>query len=98
MQMVKTPVAVEQITESNALTGRLNFKADQTFDGEIIYPSSPAKNLRVSGTYRFENGVLTIANQTNNSVTESTVKFEKDLMIAAPLNPVGLIMYLKRIE
>jgi hypothetical protein len=98
MGMTKQPFPLEKITETDLMGGSLNFKPDKTFDGEITYPKMPDKNLKVSGTYAVENGILTINNQTNNSTTQSTLKFEKDFMIATPLNPDGFIMYLKRLN
>ncbi len=98
MGMVKTPVEIERVTESDLMTGQLNFKPDKTFDGEVIYPKSPDKNTKVSGIYTIENGILTISNRANNSTTKSTFKFEKDFMIATPINPEGFIAYYKRIN
>ena len=98
MGMVKTPVEIERVTESDLMTGQLNFKPDKTFDGEVIYPKSPDKNTKVSGTYSVENGILTISNQANNSTTKSTLKFEKDFMIGTPINPEGFIAYYKRVN
>ncbi len=98
MGMSKTPVEIERITESELMTGILTFKSDKTFDGEVIYPKSPDKNTKVFGTYSVENGILTISNQANNSTTKSTLKFEKDFMIATPLNSEGFIGYFKRIN
>jgi hypothetical protein len=98
MGMVKTPVEIERVTESDLMTGHLTFKPDKTFDGEVIYPKSPDKNTKVFGTYLVENGILTVSNQANNSTTKSTLKFEKDFMIGTPLNPEGFIAYWKRIN
>lgn len=98
MGMVKTPVEIERITESDLMTGHLTFRPDKTFDGEIVYPKSPDRNTKVSGTYTVENDVLTITNRSNNSTTKSTLKFEKDFMIGMPLNPEGFIAYYKRIN
>jgi len=98
MGMVKTPVEIERVTESDLMTGNLTFKSDKTFDGEVIYPKSPDKNTKVSGTYSVENGILTISNKANNSTTKSTLKFEMDFMIGTPLNPEGFIAYYKRIN
>ena len=98
MGMTKKPFPIEKITETDLISGTLNFKSDKTFDGEVTYPKMPDKNLRVSGTYTIENGILTINNQTNNSTTQSTLKFEKDFMIVVPLNTDGFIMYYKRLN
>ena len=98
MGMTKKPFPIEKITETDLMSGNFNFKPDKTFDGEIIYPKMPDKSLKVSGTYAVENGILTINNQTNNSTTQSTLKFEKDFMIATPLNPDGFTMYYKRLN
>lgn len=98
MEMVKTPVEIERVTESELMKGQLNFKPDKTFDGEVVYPKSPDKNTKVSGTYTVENDILTIFNQTNASMTKSTLKFEKDFMIATPINPEGFTAYYKRIN
>lgn len=98
MGMVKTPVEIERVTESELMTGQLNFKPDKTFDGEVVYPKSPDKNTKISGTYTIENGILTISNRANNSMTKSTLKFEKDFMIVTPVNPEGFIAYYKRIN
>lgn len=98
MGMTKKPFPIDKITETNLISGSLTFNPDKTFDGEITYPKMPDKNLKVSGTYKVENETLTINNQTNNSVTESTFRFEKDFMIATPLNPDGFIMYYKRLN
>lgn len=98
MGMTKQPFPLDKITETDLMGGSLNFKPDKTFDGEITYPKMPDKNVKFTGTYAVENGILTINNQTNNSTTQSTLKFEKDFMIATPLNPDGFIMYLKRLN
>jgi hypothetical protein len=98
MGMTKKPFPIDKITETDLMGGSLTFKPDKTFDGEIAYPKMPDKNLKVSGTYTVENEILTINNQTNNSTTQSTLKFEKDFMIATLLNPDGFIMYYKRLN
>ena len=76
----------------------MTFKEDKTFDGEIVYPKMPEKNMKVSGTYAVENETLTINNKTNNSTTTSVLKFEKDFMVATPVSPSGFIAYYKRIN
>ena len=98
MGMTKTPFPIEKVTETDLIGGSLNFKPDKTFDGEVTYPKIPDKNMKVFGTYTIENDVLTIKNQTNNSTTKSTLKFEKDFMVATPLNTDGFIAYYKRLN
>jgi len=98
MGMTKTPFPIEKVTETDLIGGSLNFKPDKTFDGEVTYPKIPDKNMKVFGTYTIENDVLTIKNQTNNSTSKSTLKFEKDFMVATPLNTDGLIAYYKRLN
>ena len=98
MGMTKKPFPIEEVTENDLISGRMNFKPDKTFDGEVTYPKMPDKNLKVSGSYTIENEILTINNRTNNSATKSTLKFEKDFMIATPLNPDGFIAYYKRVN
>lgn len=98
MGMVKKTFPIEQVTESDLMTGHITFKADKTFDGEVIYPKSPDKNTKVLGTYTVEGDILTISNQGNNSTTKSNLKFEKDFMIGTPQNPEGFIAYWKRIN
>lgn len=96
MGMTKKPFPIDKITESDLMGGSLTFKSDNTFDGEITYPKMPDKNLKISGTYKVEKETLTINNQINKSINESTLRFEKDFMIAIPLNPDGFIAYYKR--
>ncbi|HLM61875.1 MAG TPA: lipocalin family protein [Pyrinomonadaceae bacterium] len=98
MGMVKTPFPIEEVTESDLMTGQITFKPDKTFDGEVVYPKSPDKNTKVFGTYTVEGDILTVSNQANNSTTKSTLKFEKDFMVGTPLNPEGFIAYWKRIN
>jgi len=98
MGMTKTPFPIEKVTETDLIGGSLNFKPDKTFDGEVTYPKIPDKNMKVFGTYTIENDVLTIKNQTNNSTTKSTLKFEKDFMVATSLNTDGFIAYYKRLN
>jgi len=98
MRTEKKPLEVERVTESERMTGRFTFRPDNTFDGEVTYPKSPEINTKLSGTYAVEDGILTMFNQTNSSTTKSTLKFEKDFMIAKQLNPEGLIAYYKRIN
>lgn len=98
MGMTKKPFPVEKVTETDLIGGNLNFKPDKTFEGEVTYPKMPDKNLKISGSYSVENEILTINNQTNNSTTKSTLKFEKDFLVATPLNPDGFIMYYKRLN
>jgi hypothetical protein len=98
MGMTKKPFPIEEVTETDLMGGNMTFKPDNTFDGEVTYPKMPDKNLKVSGTYSIENGILTINNQTNNSATKSAMRFEKDFMILTPLNPDGFIAYYKRLD
>ncbi len=98
MGMTKTPFPIEKVTETDLIGGSLNFKPDKTFDGEVTYPKIPDKNMKVFGTYTIENDVLTIKNQTNNSTSKSTLKFEKDFMVATSLNTDGFIAYYKRLN
>jgi len=96
--MTKAPVDIEKIQESKFMGGHLTFKLDETFTGEVIYPQSPDKTMKVTGTYKIEDGILIMSNHTNNSVTKSTLKFEKDFLIVSPLNPEALTAYYKRIN
>lgn len=98
MGMSPERVSVDRVTVSDLMTGTMNFKDDGTFDGEVVYPRMPDKNLRVSGTYTVHNGTLTIENQTNNSTTRSKLSFEQNFMIATPIDPKGVIAYYRRIE
>jgi hypothetical protein len=98
MGMTKKPFDIEKITEIDLIGGRMNFKPDNSFDGEITYPKYPDKTVKAFGTYAIEGEILTISNQANNSITKSTFRFEKDFLIAKPLHPEGSIMYYKRIE
>lgn len=98
MGMTKKPFPIEEVTQTDLMGGRLNFKPDKTFDGDVTYPKMPENNLKVFGTYKIENDIITISNQANNSTTESKIKFEKDFMILTPLNPGGFIAYYKRFE
>ena len=76
----------------------MTFKEDGTFEGEVLYPKMPDKNLKVSGTYSVENQTLTVNNQSNNSTSKSTLKFEQDFMITSPKQPGAVIMYYKRVR
>ena len=98
MGMTKKPFPIEEVTESDLMCGSLNFKPDKTFDGEVIYPKTPENNLKVFGTYKIENDIITISNQVNSSVTESKIRFEKNFMILTPLNPDAFIAYYKRLD
>jgi hypothetical protein len=98
MGMTKKPFPIDKITKTDLIGGSLNFKSDKTFDGEVTYPKMPDKNMKISGTYAIEGEILTINNQTNNSTTKSTLKFEKDFLIATPLNSDGFITYYKRLN
>lgn len=98
MGMTKKPFDIEKITETDMIGGRMTFKPDNTFDGEVTYTKYPDKNVKAFGTYTIEGEILTITNQGNNSTTKSTFRFEKDFLIAKPLNPEASIMYYKRIE
>ena len=98
MGMTKTLFSIEKVTETDLMDGSLTFKTDKTFDGEVNYPKTPDKNMKIFGTYMIENDILIINNETNNSTTKSTLKFEKDFMIATPLSPNGFIAYYKRLN
>jgi len=98
MGMTKKPFPIDEVTETSLMGGSLNFKPDKTFDGEVTYPQTPDKNLKVYGSYTIENEFLTISNQINNSTTKSTVRFEKDFMVVTPLNPEAFIAYYKRLN
>lgn len=98
MGMTKKPFPIEEVTETDLMGGSLNFKPDKTFDGEVIYPKKPENNLKVFGTYKIENEIITISNQINSSTTESKIRFEKDFMILTPLKPDGFIAYYKRLD
>lgn len=98
MGMTKKPFPIDKITETDLMGGSLTFKPDKTFDGEITYPKKPENNLKVFGTYKIENEIITISNQTNSPTTESKMRFEKDFMILTPLNPDGFIAYYKRLN
>jgi len=97
MGMVKARVSIDLFTtEPKFIGGGMVFNSDNSFSGEVMYPRSPEKNMKVSGTYGFEDGILTINNRANNSTTQSRVEFEKDFMIATPLDPDGFTSYYKR--
>ncbi|MGB7210720.1 MAG: hypothetical protein WBD27_18845 [Pyrinomonadaceae bacterium] len=98
MGMLKTPIDIEKVTETDFMSGFMNFKADGTFEGEISYPKFPDKTVRASGTYLVENDIITISNPGNNSVTKSTIRFEKDFLIFTPLNPEGFTAYYKPLD
>src|SRR5688572_11322306 len=93
MGMTKESFPLEKMTESDMIGGHMTFKEDKTFEGEVAYPKMPDKNLKVSGTYSVEGATLTIDNQANNSTTKSTLRFDKDFMIATPETPGALIAY-----
>jgi hypothetical protein len=98
MGMTKEPFPLEKITETDIIGGHMTFKEDRTFEGEVVYPKMPDKNLKVSGTYSVENQTLTVNNQANNSTTKSTLRFEQDFMIASPEAPGASIVYYKRLK
>jgi hypothetical protein len=98
MGMTKEPFLLERVVESEMIGGHMTFKEDKTFEGEVVYPKMPDKNLRVSGTYSVENQTLTVNNQTNNSSTKSTLRFEQDFMIASPEKPGAAIAYYKQVK
>jgi len=95
MGITKEPFPLDEITETDLIGGSMIFKEDKTFEGEVVYPKMPEKNLKVSGTYSVEGETLTVNNQANNSITKSTLRFERDFMIATPETPGGLIAYYK---
>jgi len=98
MGMSQTEFNIDEVTESDLMGGRITFRGDNTFGGEIIYPQSPDKNTKIYGTYSVEDNSLTIKNEANNSTTTSKIKFEKDFMIATPTKDGAFISYYKRIE
>jgi Lipocalin-like domain len=98
MGMSREPFPIEKVTESDLMRGTLTFNDDGTFEGDIVYPQMPDKNLKVSGTYSVNGSALTITNRSNGSTTESTLAFEGDFMIATPVNTTGSIAYYKRLD
>ncbi len=98
MGMTKESFPIEKITESEMIGGHMTFKEDETFEGEVVYPKTPDKNMKVSGTYSVEGQMLTVNNRTNNSTTKSILRFERDLMIASPETKGAFIAYYKRIK
>jgi hypothetical protein len=98
MGMTKEPFPIEKITESDMIGGHMTFKEDKTFEGEVVYPKMPDKNLKVSGTYSVEGQMLTVNNHANNSTTKSTLTFEQDFMIGTPETQGAFIAYYKRIK
>lgn len=94
--MTKEPFPLDKITETDLIGGSMTFKDDKTFEGEVVYPKMPEKNLKVSGTYSVEGEILTVNNQANNSTTKSTLRFERDFMIATPETSGAFIAYYKR--
>ena len=98
MGFTKKPFPIEKITESTLIGGKIIFKPDGTFEGEVIYPKTPERNLKVDGTYAVENGIITINNRANNSTIQSTLRFEKDFMIQTPMHPDGFTAYYKRLN
>ncbi len=97
MRTVKTPVEIERITEPDVITVHTTFKTDKTYEVEIFPTKSPNNKTKISGTYTVEGDVLTTV-QSNNSTTQSTLKFEKDFMIATLSSPESAIGYYKRIN
>ncbi|MBX3245413.1 MAG: lipocalin family protein [Acidobacteria bacterium] len=98
MEMTSKPFPAKEISESDVIGGHMTFKEDKTFEGEVVYPKTPDKNLKVSGTYSVEGQTLTVNNQANNSTTKSTLRFEDDMMIATPEKQGAVISYYKRIR
>lgn len=94
--MTKEPFPIDNVTETDMIGGSMTFKEDRTFEGEVVYPKMTEKNLKVSGTYSVENATLTVNSKANNSTTRSTLKFERDFMIATPETPGAFIAYYKR--
>ncbi len=54
MGMTKEPFPIEKITESEMIGGHMTFKEDKTFEGEVVYPKTPDKNMKVSGHIRWK--------------------------------------------
>lgn len=96
--MSKEPVDVELLTGERFIGGQINFNSDDTFTTEVVYPKMPDKNIKIEGTYTINKGLLTVHNKTIDSIAESELRMEKDILIGKPLAKEGFMMYLRRVR
>jgi hypothetical protein len=72
VHMSETPVPLNDIPHSRLASGRMDFKADGTFDGNVFMRGRP-QGTSLAGTYEIDGDLLTIHNSSNNSTTKSKV-------------------------
>ena len=99
VHMSKSPVPVDNLPASKLASGRMEFKGDGTFEGQVSMPGVP-EGTPMSGTYQVEGDVITLNNSQNKSTTKSKVRFEKDYVVLKPLTPgpFSYSMYYKRVK